>query len=356
MKFSADILRPRDPQSDAMGVMVPALLLTALGGLVVYSFGAQFALKQAIWAIAGVGACVGVSRIPREILERFAVPALASAALVLLAAILFAPRIEGTHRWLVIPGLGSIQPSEFAKLAVVLFLASRFANKDVRPRLIDGWPVLVICVLVVLAPDLGTTIFLAAVTCAMYMVAGARMGRLILVGLGAIPILIFVIKSNDYMMKRLEWVHGLGYQQEQALIAIGNGGLFGVGLGAGVQKLGYLPAGHTDFVFANVGEELGFLGIAVVGIFFAVLLVHGLRVALGAEERGDRFGFHLAIGSTLVIVLQAVLNIAVATGAAPPKGISLPFLSQGGSNLMVSLLAVGLIVGVARHQREKVLA
>jgi len=354
MKLSVDILRPRDPQSDAMGVMVPALLLTALGGLVVYSFGAQFALKQAIWAIAGVGACVGVSRIPRELLERLAVPTLASAAVVLLVAILFAPRIEGTHRWLVIPGIGTIQPSEFTKLAVVLFLASRFRHKDRAPRFVDAWPVVVVCVLVVLAPDLGTTVFLAAVTGAMYLVAGARIGRIVTVVVCALPVLFLVIRSNAYMMKRLEWVNGLGYQQEQALIAIGNGGLFGVGLGAGVQKLGYLPAGHTDFVFANVGEELGFLGIAIVGIFFAVLLVHGLRVALGAEERGDRFGFHLAVGATLVIVLQAILNIAVATGAAPPKGISLPFLSQGGSNLMVSLLAVGLIVGVARHARREV--
>ena len=131
------------------------------------------------------------------------------------------------------------------------------------------------------------------------------------------------------MLERLKWFKEPGYQQTQAMIALGKGGLFGAGLGAGYQKLGYLPAGHTDFIFANVGEELGLLGTLSIGILYAVLLIHGVRVALAAEQRRDAFGFHLA------------------------AGISLPFLSQGGSNLMVSLLAVGLIVGVARHAREK---
>ncbi|MEM8885522.1 MAG: FtsW/RodA/SpoVE family cell cycle protein [Planctomycetota bacterium] len=355
MRASLDILRPRDLQSDAMGVMVPAFLLTALGGLVVYSFGAQFALKQALWAMIGVAGCVLVSRVPRDLLDRAAAPGLVAIGIVLLATLLFAPLVENTRRWIVIPGAGSLQPSEFAKLFVVLFFAARIPRLK-ELRIVDAWPAIAICLLVVLAPDLGTAVFLAAVTGAMFLIAGARVGRVLAAGVCALPILLLVIQSNEYMMKRLEWVHGLGYQQEQALIAIGNGGLFGVGLGAGVQKLGYLPAGHTDFVLANLGEELGFLGIATVGLFYALLLVHGVRVALAAEERNDRFGFHLTLGALLVIVLQALLNIAVATGAAPPKGISLPFLSQGGSNLMVSLLAVGLIVGVARHNRKETTA
>jgi len=346
-----DFFRPRDSQSDAMGVMVPALLLTALGLLAVYSFGAPFVGKQAIWAICGVAGCVAVSRVPRAELERLARPGLAAIAVVLVATLLFAPRIEHTRRWIAIPGVGTLQPSEFAKLFVVLFLARTFGRAR-EVRFVDAWPVALICLLVVLAPDLGTSVFIAAVAGAMLMVVGARVARLFAAGVCALPVLLIVLQSNPYMMERLKWFKEPGYQQTQAMIALGKGGLFGAGLGAGYQKLGYLPAGHTDFIFANVGEELGLLGTLSIGILYAVLLVHGVRVALAAEQRRDAFGFHLAVGATLVIVLQALLNIAVATGAAPPKGISLPFLSQGGSNLMVSLLAVGLIVGVARHPRE----
>ncbi|MHC4451784.1 MAG: FtsW/RodA/SpoVE family cell cycle protein, partial [Planctomycetota bacterium] len=331
--------------------MVPALLLTALGLLAVYSFGASFVAKQALWAIAGVAGCVLVSRVPRENLQKLAAPGLIAIGVVLMLTLLVAPKIEHTRRWLVIPGVGTLQPSEFAKLFVVLFLAHVFTRVK-QVKFLDAWPVAVICLLIVLAPDLGTSVFVAAIAGAMLLVVGARVARLLAAGVCALPVLLIVLQSNPYMMERLKWFKEPGYQQTQAMIALGKGGMFGAGLGAGYQKLGYLPAGHTDFIFANLGEELGLIGTVAIGILYAVLLVHGVRVALGAEQRKDRFGFHLAVGATLVIVLQALLNIAVATGAAPPKGISLPFLSQGGSNLMVSLLAVGLIVGVARHNRE----
>jgi len=129
---------------------------------------------------------------------------------------------------------------------------------------------------------------------------------------------------------------------------LGSGGVFGNGIGAGRQKMSYLPEGHTDFVFSNVGEELGFIGVACVGLLFALILIYGMRVALAAERRRDRFSFFLVCGATLLVVFQAVVNIAVATAAAPTKGISLPFLSQGGSNLLVSFVAIGLILNVGR--------
>ena len=355
MKPRFDPFRPRDPVTDAMGVLVPALLLTAIGLLCVYSVKPVFALKQAIWAIAGVSACVAISRMPRDRLARWATPGFVAVGVVLVLTLLFAPRVEHTRRWLVIPGVGSIQPSEFAKLLVVLFLAQRLANedRDLKQPLRHAWPVLLICVLVMMAPDFGTSVFVASIGVALFLLAGARVGRIFAAGVCALPVLLLVIQSNDYMKARLGWIHGLGYQQEQALIAIGSGGWFGVGLGAGRQKLDFLPAGHTDFVLANWAEELGFVGIAVVGVLFALILVHGVRIALAAEQRGDRFGFFVASGATLVVVFQAILNIAVETAAAPPKGISLPFLSQGGSNLMTSLLATGLIVGVARSGNKK---
>jgi len=349
-----DPFRPRDALADAMGVLVPALLLTAIGLICVYSYGAAFAFKQAIWAIVGVIGCIAISRVPRAQLERFATPGIATIGVVLVLTLLFAPRVEHTHRWIVIPGVGTLQPSEFAKLFVVLFLAARFARHD---RVLERpwahvWPVIVICALIMLAPDLGTSVFLGAVAMALFLLAGARVGRVAAAGVCALPVVLLVIQSNDYMKQRLGWVNELGYQQTQSLIAFGNGGLFGVGLGAGKQKLDFLPAGHTDFVLANFAEELGFVGTSVVIVLFALVLIYGLRVALGAESRGDRFGFFLAAGATLVVVFQAALNIAVETAAVPPKGISLPFLSQGGSNLMVSLLATGLIVGVARYRTD----
>ena len=345
-----DPFRPRDPVTDAMGVLVPALVLTTAGLLSLYSVKPDFALRQAIWAIAGVAACVAASRIPREQLARWATPGFVAVGVVLVLTLLFAPRIEHTRRWLVIPGVGTLQPSEFAKLVVVLFLAQRLAHEDRKFEhpFRHGWPVLLICALVMMAPDFGTSVFIASIGMALFLLAGARIGRIVAGGVCALPVLLLVIQSNEYMKSRLGWFHSLGYQQEQALIAIGSGGLFGVGLGAGRQKLDFLPAGHTDFVLASLAEESGFVGLAIVGVLFALILVHGVRIALAAEARGDRFGFYIASGATLVVVMQAILNIAVETAAAPPKGISLPFLSQGGSNLMVSLLATGLIVGVAR--------
>jgi cell division protein FtsW len=247
--------------------------------------------------------------------------------------------------------VGFFQPSELAKVAVVLFLAARLAEprRASEPFLPRAWPVLPVCVLVLLAPDLGTTVFLAAVGAALLLIAGARVGRLFAVAGVALAMLLLVASQVPYMRRRLDFFEGeLNYQQVQALIAFGSGGLMGNGLGGGRQKLSFLPAGHTDFVLPNLGEELGFLGVAFVGLLFALLCVYGLRVALAAHRRKDAFGFYVACGATFLVVFQAVVNMAVATAAAPTKGISLPFLSQGGSNLLAALLAVGLIVNVGR--------
>jgi cell division protein FtsW len=332
-----------------MGLFVCALLLTGLGLVCVYSFGGKHVLRQALWAILGVAASIAVSRVPPERLRRLTGPLAVATGLLLVAALLFAPSIEGTRRWIVIPHAGTLQPSELAKLAVVLLLADRLARRGACERglLALTWPVLILGGLVVAAPDLGGAVFLGAVSAALLLLAGARVGRVLAVVAGALPVLLLVVAHHPYMQRRLEFFEGkMNYQQVQAMLALGNGGLLGQGLGAGRQKMHYLPAGHTDFVLPNLGEELGFLGVAFVGILFALIVVYGLRVAMAARQ--DPFAFHVACGATFVVAFQAVLNIAVATGAAPTKGISLPFLSQGGSNLVVSLLAIGLVVGVAR--------
>jgi len=351
---SFDIFRPREPHADAMGVFVPAMVLTGLGLVCVYSFGDEHIMRQAVWALLGIAACIAVSRIPLQTLRRAAVPTLCVCAVLLLVALLFAPRIAGTHRWLVIPSVGYIQPSELAKLAVVLYLAHRLAQKRKEaPRALEvAWPVLGLGLLILFAPDLGTCVFIGAVVAAMLLIGGVRIGRVLAGVTGALPLLLLVLSHYPYMRRRLDFFRGeMNYQQDQALVALGNGGLLGQGLGAGRQKMQYLPEGHSDFVFPNVGEELGFLGVALIGVLFALICINGVRVALAAARK-NRFGFHLVCGAIFVVVFQAVVNIAVATGAAPTKGISLPFLSHGGSNLIVSLVAIGLVVNVGRSLEE----
>ncbi|MHC4577968.1 MAG: FtsW/RodA/SpoVE family cell cycle protein [Planctomycetota bacterium] len=351
MNARFDLFRPRDPRADALGVLVPALVLTGLGLVCVFSFGGAHVVRQAVWAAVGVAVCIAVSRVPLPALRRAAGPLLAAAAVLLVVALLFAPPVAGTRRWLVIPSVGFFQPSELAKLAVVVFLAERIA----RRRSLEGhllattWPIAAVCLLVLLAPDLGTAVFLAAIALGMLLIAGVRVGRVLAALVVALPLVLLVASRYPYMRKRLDFFRGeLNYQQDQALLAFGSGGLMGNGLGAGRQKMDYLPAGHTDFVLPNVGEELGFLGVALIGLLFGLILVHGLRVALAASRRQERFAFYLAGGATFVVVFQAVVNMAVATAAAPTKGISLPFLSQGGSNLLVALVAIGLVVNVGR--------
>jgi cell division protein FtsW len=345
------LFRPRDPRADAMGVFVPALVLTGIGLVCGYSFAGAAVLRQALWAIIAIVVSLFVSRVPLETMRRFAGPVLAAVGGLLLFALLFAPLVANTRRWIVIPGVASFQPSELAKLAVVVFLAARLAVARPSDSLWSiAWPVLPVCALVLLAPDLGTTVFIAVVAGAMLLIAGARMGRILVAVACCVPVLLLVAAQYPYMRKRLDFFKGeLSYQQDQALLAMGNGGILGQGLGAGRQKMGFLPEGHNDFFLSNVGEELGFVGVTLIGVLFALILVNGVRVALAAGERKNRFGFFLACGATFVVVFQAMINMAVATGSAPPKGISLPFLSLGGSNLIVSLAAVGIVVNVGRH-------
>jgi cell division protein FtsW len=342
--------QPKDAETDAMGVFVPALLLVGLGLICVFSFGSSHLFRQASWAVLGVVLAVAVSRVPLPLVRKAALPAVALTAILLLCALLFAPEVKGTRRWLMVPLLGRFQPSELAKLAVVLWLAHRLSSSEraaERPFR-AAWPALLLCGMVLPAPDLGTTVFLASVVGMLLIVAGVRLGRFIVATSLALAVFAAVAWNVPYMRERLDHLRGeKNYQVVQAELAFGSGQLWGKGLGAGIQKYGYLPEGHTDFVLPNVGEEMGFFGIALISALFMLILVHGVRTAMAALPR-DRFGFYLACGATFVVVFQAFLNFAVSTGAAPTKGISLPFLSQGGSNLLVSLAAIGLIVNVRR--------
>ncbi|MEE8107394.1 MAG: FtsW/RodA/SpoVE family cell cycle protein [Planctomycetota bacterium] len=351
MKHWTRIFQPRSARDDAYVVLAAALGLVAFGLICLYSLGEHLLVRQALCAAFAVLCCMAVIRVPSETLQKAAVPLVVLTGALLLGCLLFATPVANTKRWFPVPFLGRFQPSELAKLAIVIFLAHRLSLT--RGRIENpvqlSWPVWLLCLLVLPAPDFGTTIFLATVAGTMMLIAGVRVGRLLGISFVAAPLLFLVASRFPYIQERLRFFHGeKSYQQLQAEIALGSGGLFGSGLGAGWQKHHYLPAGHTDFILANIGEELGFLGVCIIIALFLLILIHGVRVALAAARK-NRFGFHLAAGATFVIVFQALLNIAVATGAAPTKGISLPFLSQGGSNMVISLLAVGLIVNVGRN-------
>lgn len=284
------------------------------------------------------------------------------ASLVLLAVVLL-PGIghtsNGAQRWFRM-GPMSFQPSEFVKLTLVVWLAAHLTRASSQ---LSDWklgvlpaagPLALAGLLVIVEPDLGTALFLAAVGAAMMLVGGVPVKKLALLCLAAVPVVLWqVIRRWDVVVHRFAVFGGDGagasemnHQVKQSLIALGSGGVFGRGVGAGMQKLLYLPEAHTDFILPVLGEELGFVGTSLVILLFAGFVVCGLKITIGAAAR-DRFGFLLAFGWVFCIGLQAAGNIAVVTGSVPTKGIALPFLSLGGSSLVVLCMALGLMYAVA---------
>jgi cell division protein FtsW len=257
----------------------------------------------------------------------------------------------------------SFQPSEATKLAVVVLLAAllarrKAASRDGTPRGLLG-PVLLTQVpvaLILCEPDLGTALVIEGLMVLMVFAAGLRPRTLVVLALAAMPVLYHLIVGTPFRLRRVlgyidPWAYRstVGYQVTEALISIGSGGLLGVGLGDGKQKLFFLPEAHTDFIFAILAEELGLLGVCLLLTAFAVLIWRGLRLAMHAA---DTFDAYLALGLTSLIAIPAVFNACVATGLLPTKGLPLPFVSYGGSNLVVTLVAVGMLWRIDRdHAR-----
>jgi cell division protein FtsW len=270
-------------------------------------------------------------------------------------------QVNGARRWISF-GPAAFQPSELAKLALAVWAAAYFARRRPPQRLADlarptGLLVGIFCLLVLVEPDLGTAITLVIVVAAILLVSGAPMRVLAGGGGIALALGLVAIWFEPYRRARIfsfidPWhdAQGAGYQTVQALMSLGSGGIFGVGLGNGVFKINYLPEAHTDMIFAVVGEELGLVGVTAVIFAYAVFAYAGLRVALGCR---DPFGKRLAAGLTALVCGQAVINLAAVLGAAPLTGIPLPFVSYGGSSLVVELLAVGILLNIAGgHARE----
>lgn len=374
------VVRPplRRPRSEAVAaartsvilLLISAALLTTIGVVEVFSASSVYAFthydnsfwfleRQAAYAAIGVGALLLTARIRHTAWRKLSGPILAiSVALLLLALHPTAgSSVYGASRWIALGPL-TIQPSEFAKLALVAFAAAVLAKKEGR---LDDWlhlalplgpVVLLVAAIVIMQRDLGTTVVIVGSVLLMLFVAGARLRHLAATGIVALGGLAYLIFGTAYRRARFlsfvdPWKDPLshGYQLIQGLIALGSGGWLGVGLGASRQKWAYLPNAHTDFIFAVLGEELGLIGELVVLILFGVMIYAGVRIAVRAP---DAFGRLLAAGITSWIGLQAVVNLGAVTGLLPITGVPLPLVSFGGSALIVTLGAVGVLVSIAR--------
>jgi cell division protein FtsW len=320
-----------------------------------------FVTRQLMWAAVGIAVLSIVMRIDyRTYRNDRIIWLLVGVVAVMLVAVLFARPINGTRRWFGVGGFG-IQPSELAKLIAVLFTAVILERR--RHRINElGYSLLPIGVvvgglvgLILLQPDFGTSVSLLAVITIMVFAAGISYRYLLGAALLALPALYVILMQADYRRRRLltfmdPWADPLGdgFQIIQSLIAVGTGGVFGKGLMNGVQKLFYLPEPFTDFIFAVISEETGLIGATLVVLCFCVIAWRGLRTAMRAP---DSFGAFLALGLTMMLVLQALFNISVVLGLVPTKGIPLPLVSNGGSSMLINLLAVGVLLNISQHSR-----
>jgi cell division protein FtsW len=367
--------RPKELQFEWNLLVLVTTALVLFGLVMVYSASSGSAAlgngnpqgyveRQAIYAVIGVVLLVVVSRVELERLRAFAPPLVGAALVLCLAVLAVGSRINGARRWI---GAGPLvfQPSELAKLALVLWLSSYLSRRQ-PPRTLKelgrpiGLLVGVFAVLVLVEPDLGTTITILLVAAAILLVSGTRLPLLasaygIVIALAGIA-----AWSSPYRRDRLltfldPWKDptGAGLQNVQALISLGSGGIFGRGLGQGIEPLHYLPEAPTDMIFAVIGEELGLIGVALVLLAFCAFGYAGIRLALACR---DPFAKRLAAGITALVCGQAAINIAAVVGVAPLTGIPLPFVSYGGSSLVVMLVGVGVLLNIARGNGQRAAA
>jgi cell division protein FtsW len=359
----------QEPRGLDLPLLCAVFALLGLGMVIIYSGSAVFAQatygsgsyflrRNIIYCFTGMIALYLGWRIDYRFYQRWTYPMLGS-VIFLLGALLIpglGTRVDGATRWFHLGGV-SFQPSEPAKFALVVYLAYSLAKKReaVRSFSVGFLPHLcvagLICLLIVKQPDLGTTAVLGTVTLLLLFVAGTKLSYILISILAAAPVTYQLIVGTPWRMRRLlafldPWTfrQDAGYQISESLISIGSGGLYGLGLGEGKQKLFFLPAAHTDFIFAITGEELGLVGLLAVIVLFAVIIARGMRAAFGAR---DTFGRYLAFGLTSIIGLQAILHMCVVLGLVPTKGITLPLVSYGGSALVTTLFCLGVLLNIA---------
>jgi cell division protein FtsW len=325
-----------------------------------YNDAYYFIKRQGVYALLGLGALFLGRSIDYHRYKRWIYPILLISLLSLV--LVFVPgiggKVRGAARWVRLGPL-TLQPSEFAKLAVVLFLAYSLSRKQdkIQYFAIGFLPHMLVAglfiALILKEPDFGTSVTLGAIVFTMLFVGGTRVTHILLTLSACIPLGVLMVLRDPKKFARVlsfldPWKHGqdVGYQLKQALLAIGSGGLWGLGPGQSRAKLFYLPDCHTDFILAIFSEEMGFLGVLLVLALFTIVICRGFRLSLKAP---DSFGSYLALGLTLMIGLPALINMGVVSGILPTKGLSLPFLSYGGSGLLVNLLAVGILLNISKQ-------
>ncbi len=349
-----------------------SIFLVGLGLIMIYSSSSIFAAekfsdtgfffkKQFLFGCIGIGLMFLLQRIPYDFLMKIAYPLffISIALLVLLMIPGIGTKVGGAVRWLRV-GPVSFQPSEIAKLGVVLIMAYSLSRKDpeklkkfsigILPHLIYVVPV---SVLILLQPDFGNAMILLLLLFIILFASAVPLRYLFLLAGSAVFAGVLLVYSKGYRLERLfafldPWENhqDSGFQIVQSFLAFGAGGLWGTGLGNGTQKLFYLPAPHTDFILAVIGEELGFVAVAIVIILFSILLWCGIKIALHAS---DKFGAYLALGIISLISVQAALNMGVVMGMLPTKGLPLPFLSYGGSSLVINLVCIGILLNISKN-------
>ena len=354
-------------------LFIATVLLVALSVVMVYSASAPvalqrygqasfFVIRQVMWAALGLPMLWFLMKVDyrtyREPVFIWCCLGLATLALV---AVLFSAPVNNARRWFGMAGIG-VQPSEFAKLAAIIFIAAILERRmhridEVTFSLLPiGIVVALFVGLVLLEPDFGTSMSLILIAAAMVFAAGLNYRYIVGALLVALPTVYIILMGASYRRRRLlaflnPWDDPLGdgFQIIQSLIAVGTGGVWGRGLMNGVQKLFYLPEPHTDFIYSVISEELGLVGATAVILCFSIITWRGMRAALRAP---DSFGAFLAVGLTTMIAVQALVNISVVLGLMPTKGMPLPFVSAGGSSLLVNLIGMGILLNVSQHAHE----
>jgi len=326
-----------------------------------YGDGTYFFRKQMIAMGAGALALIACAMIPSALYRKFAYPLLALSFIIL--SLVLVPGVGvnrgGARRWIMFPGF-AFQPSELAKLALVFYLAHSMAKKEqmIRTFSVGVLPHLIVTGLfagmLLLEPDFGTALMLTMLLYFMLFMGGARIHHLLATALMALPVLIYLMTKADYRIRRLmsfldPWsdAAGSGFHVIQSLIAFGSGQIWGRGLGESRQKLFYLPEAHTDFVFSVIGEELGLLGALAVLALFGIIVARGLQLTAKIEEPFDQY---LAFGLTVLLGLQALIHMGVVMGLMPTKGLVLPFISYGGSAMVINLMEAGILLGLSRRR------
>ena len=365
----------RERREPAYPLLLAVLALTAIGIVMVYSSSsvrsyfnsadpAAQGLEQLVWAGIGLVGLLVTMRLDFRLLRYLAIP-LFVITLVMLAAVLhpsIGSEINGSRRWIVVPGFGSVQPAEFAKLGIVLYLAHWLDRRGREVR--TFWNGLVpFCLLVApgflliaLEPDLGTSGIYVIIAGSIFFMAGANLLYLTAIGGGVLAVATMMVTASGYQLQRVQTFLdpfrdplGAGYNTVQALFALGLGGITGLGLGESRQKFLYLPAPSTDFIFAIIGEEWGLVGTLTVVALFVVVAYQGYRIAITAP---DTFSGLVACGITTWLLAQAFVNIMVVTALMPVTGIPLPFISAGGSALTINLAAIGVLLSISRETSQ----